>query len=155
MVSVSFPSYNETEMISYAQFLEMQARVSKRVAEHGGMSFGEQGEIPLHNSIIRYCNQQWPKWKFIHSRTDRRPTIAVGAQDFTIFMPDGKVLCIECKDRNEKPTSDQQTWATEMRMLGHTVHVVRSMNDFMTVLHRITYRADQKYNPHRNGTDHH
>lgn len=142
-------------MISHAQFLEMQTRVSKRHSQNTVVAMGVQHERVLHKSIMAYCDSQWPKWKMIHARMDKRPTIAEGAQDFTIFMPDSKVLCVECKARKEKPTPEQLAWATEMQMLGHTVHVVRSMDEFMTAIHRATYRADQKYSPHRDGTDRH
>lgn len=90
-------------------------------------------ELDLHDQIIRYCNAQWPKWKYIHARTDKRSTIAAGCQDFTIFAP-GRVLCIEVKRPGGKLDPDQQGWAKEMQMLGHTVHTVRSMDEFIALL---------------------
>lgn len=91
-------------------------------------------EIPLHNKIIDYCKSQWPVWKYIHANPVVKSTIQKGCQDFTIFTPGGRTLCIECKARNEKPDKDQQIWHKEMEMLGHTVHVVRSFDEFLKLL---------------------
>ena len=91
-------------------------------------------EGDLHDKIIEHCNRQFPRWKYIHSRMDKRSTIAVGAQDFTIFMPDGKILCIECKAKGGKLDDDQLIWRKEMEMLGHTVNVVWSFDEFLKLL---------------------
>lgn len=88
-------------------------------------------EMPLHEDIMRYCDRQWPKWKYIRARSDRRSTIAVGANDFTIFLPHGRVLCIECKSKTGKLSNEQRAWAFEMEKLGHRVHVVQSMDEFL------------------------
>jgi hypothetical protein len=115
------------------QFLDMQRRVSKPTPAIGREIKGKiERELKLHDDIIRYCNAQWPRWKYIHARTDQRPTIAVGCQDFTIFAP-GRVLCIECKRADGKPDHDQLIWHKEMEMLGHTVHIVRSLSEFLEV----------------------
>ena len=87
-------------------------------------------EGKLHNQIIEWCDHQWPVLKYIHARRDKKATIGVGIQDFTIFLPGGRVLCVECKARNEKPDDAQLAWALQMRMLGHTVHCIRSWEEF-------------------------
>lgn len=107
----------------------------------------EQLESTLHDKIMAYCDARWPRWKYIRCRMDRRSTIAVGAQDFTIFgqietqwadgpvrVKESKVWCVECKARNEKPDPEQLAWHKEMEMLGHKVHVVRSMEEFLEVI---------------------
>ena len=91
-------------------------------------------ESMLHALIREYCKDQWPRWKYIEGRMDRRSTIAVGAQDFTIFMPDKKVLCVECKRKGCKPDKEQLSWHKEMSMLGHTVYVVHDMAEFLSIL---------------------
>jgi len=88
-------------------------------------------EIELHKEIMDWCDAQWPRWKYIRARSDQKSTIAVGAQDFTIFTPGGRVLCVECKRSGTKQDRDQLCWATELRILGHTVHVVRSLDEFL------------------------
>lgn len=91
-------------------------------------------EIPLHNRIIEYCNLQWPKWKYIHANPTTRSTIQEGCQDFTVFLPGGRTICIECKAKGGKPTKEQQIWAKEMEMLGHTVHLVFSFDQFLNLV---------------------
>jgi hypothetical protein len=91
-------------------------------------------EGKLHGEIILYCNAQYPRWKVIHSRMDQRSTIAAGAQDFTIFVPAGRTICVECKAKGKKRTPEQLAWAKEMAMLGHDVHCIYSMAEFLEVV---------------------
>lgn len=95
---------------------------------------GIDSELGLHTDIIKFCLSQWPRWKYIHANPVTKSTIQKGCQDFTIFMPGGKTVCIECKDKYDKQRPDQLIWAKEMEMLGHTVYVVRSMEDFNTAI---------------------
>ena len=94
----------------------------------------ETGKGGLHEQIIEYCGKQWPRWKYRHARTDKKTTEELGTEDFTIFLPAGRTLHVECKARNEKPSPQQLSWATELRMLGHTVHFVWSFEEFLKVV---------------------
>ncbi len=91
----------------------------------------EVGRGGLHEKIVDWCNSQWPRWKCIHARTDKKSTIGEGVHDFTIFAPGGRTLCIECKMPGKKPTEAQQVWATELSMLGHMVYVVTTFQEFL------------------------
>lgn len=88
-------------------------------------------ECDLHDDIIAFCKAQHPKWMFIHARMDQRSTIPVGAADFVIFMPGGKILILECKTKTGKCTPEQAGWALQLQMLGHEVHIVRSLEEFL------------------------
>ena len=90
-------------------------------------------ESKLHGQIINHCDAQWPPWKYIRARMDKRSTIGNGVHDFTIFAP-GRVICVECKARNEKLRDDQQIWKKELEMLGIEVHVVRNTEEFLQVV---------------------
>lgn len=122
--------------ISRTQFEGMQARLARNGAQP--TSEGDQElrratvepEVKLHREIMDWCDQQWPRWKYIHARTDQRSTIAVGCQDFTIFAP-GRVLCIECKKIGGKLSLEQQAWALEMRKLGFEVEMVEKFEEFL------------------------
>ena len=118
--------------LSLAEYLTIQARIDSNSVRRGTEPV--ERESDLHNDIIAHCNAQWPRWKFIHCRTDRRSTIAIGAPDFVIFLPHGRVLCLECKRKNAKPTTEQIAWQKEMQLLGHAVHVVRSMEEFQKLI---------------------
>jgi len=114
----------------YTQFL---LRTHKKSPEAPALD-GVERERDLHDDIIEFCNAQWPPWKFIHARMDKRSTIAVGANDFTIFASRGRTFCIECKRKNEKLDPDQLIWQKQMDMLGHRVFVVRNMDEFREVV---------------------
>lgn len=92
-----------------------------------------RSERQLHEKIIEYCNTQWPKWKYIRARMDQRSTIGNGVHDFTVFMPGGKIIFFECKHGDNKLEKDQLIWKTELELLGHTVPVIRTMGEFLTL----------------------
>ncbi len=87
-------------------------------------------ETALHRVIMDWCDHQWPRWKYIHSRTDTRSTVAVGVADLIIFGPHPLCILAECKTASGKLSEAQQIWATEMRCLGWTVHLVRDEAQF-------------------------
>lgn len=87
-------------------------------------------EIPLHHKIMKWCDEQWPRVKYIRARSDMESTIAEGCQDFTVFMPGGRTVCIECKAKDGKMKDAQLSWKAEMEKLGHVIHIVRSMEEF-------------------------
>ena len=95
---------------------------------------GEKLEMPLHDKIMAHCAAQFPRWLYIRARSDMASTIAVGAQDFTIFLPGGRVLCVECKSATGKCSPEQAGWHFEMQRLGHQVYVVRSFGEFLECL---------------------
>lgn len=94
----------------------------------------EVGHGGLHDAIERWCNDQWPKVKYVHSRTDQSSSTANGVPDFILFLNGGRVLCVECKTRTGKLTPEQAAWSFEMTRLGHTVHIVRSMREFLELV---------------------
>lgn len=104
---------------------------------------GGDDELRLHYKIIRHCRSQWPRWKYIHGRTDHKSTIQVGAPDFVIFLPDSKVLCVECKAKGGKLSADQLAWKKEMSMLGQTIHVVRSFDEFLKLVSPATQTEEE------------
>lgn len=121
--------------ISQADYINMQARVAKQgPPAPAAPSQAEAREMKLHDKIIALCHRQWPRWKYIRARPDEPSTIAEGAQDFTIFMPNGRTLCLECKSKTGKLSDKQRIWAKEMEMLGHTVYEVKSMDDVESIL---------------------
>ena len=120
-------------------FLQRQQEARKREvnADLGVVpapAVGCEDELILHDEIMAHCNAQWPRWMFIRARSDQPSTIAAGVQDFTIFLPGGRVLCIECKSRTGKLSEEQRNWHHEMGRVGHHVQVVRSMEDFLAVV---------------------
>lgn len=104
------------------------AKVSKEPSK------GVPLEMELHKQIMAFCDSQFPRWRYIRARSDKRSTIGNGVQDFTIFLPNGKTLLIEAKARNEKLKPDQLAWKLELERLGHTVHCVRNFDEFKQLI---------------------
>lgn len=128
--------WQPSDVIAHEQRLKAMGVVGKVSALDNAPPDGAdvERESKLHREIIAWCDDQWPRVKFIRGRMDKRSTIAKGAHDFTIFLPGGKTVCVECKKKDTKPDENQAVWACELRHLGHTVHVVRSMAEFHAVL---------------------
>ena len=124
--------------MSLAEYLECQRRVQVRESralnqsEPSKNATRETGKDGLHEQIIEWCNAQWPRVKYIHARTDQKSTIGVGIHDFTLYMPQGRILNVECKANGKKATQDQLNWAKELSMLGHRVDFVWSFDQFLT-----------------------
>ncbi len=113
----------------------MLARVSRcKIRDGPAAADAEPREIPLHDKILKWCANQWPRWKVIRARPDKPSGIQVGAQDLTVFSPGGRVFCVELKSRDGKLSKQQAAWAVEMDMLGHRVHVVRSLREFLAIV---------------------
>jgi hypothetical protein len=68
----------------------------------------------------------------MHKRTHR----VSGEWDFTILCDAGRVLFIECKDKDGKVSQEQGALHAWAEKLGHEVHVVRSLERFIEVAPR-------------------
>ncbi len=90
------------------------------------ISAGE--EAKLHDAIMAECKAR--KWQWIHNRMDKRSTTAPGVPDFVILADKGRVFFVECKTRTGKLTTEQQAFKHHADYNGHTVHVVRSPEEF-------------------------
>ena len=116
------------------EFIAMQSRVQRALQKKPTMpadaATRETGKGGLHEQILNWCDSQWPKWKVIAARTDMRSTIASGAHDMTIFGPYPLCICVELKSKTGKLSEDQISWGAQMKALGWTVHVVRSLSEF-------------------------
>lgn len=117
--------------ISKAEYLTLLTRLQKNQIREPKEPV--ERESTLHEQIMKHCDSQWPKWKYLRARMDKRSTIASGAQDFTIFAP-GRVILCECKRKGEKPTAEQLAWHKELELLGHKVHVVYSFEEFLEAI---------------------
>lgn len=86
----------------------------------------EAGEVPkerdLHDDIEAFCRSEG--WYYIHSRMDQKTTVAVGAPDFVIFLPYGRLICLECKRKGNKPTLAQQAALAWLNRMQHNAAVV-------------------------------
>lgn len=118
--------------ISHSEYLEIQRRLERKPTVVHLTSCDRERE--LHADIINFCNSQWPRWKYRHARMDKATTEEEGVEDFTIFAPNGRTFHFECKASKAKLSDKQRDWRFEMARLGHEVHLIYSMSDFLDVI---------------------
>jgi hypothetical protein len=116
--------------ITKFQFEQMQQRTGRNTIGSASVSTAPL-EKKIHQDIIAHCNAQWPRWKFVHSRMDKPTRNQCGVPDFVIALPGARTLYIEAKRPGEKISPAQRDWHAEMTTLGHTVHVVHTLQEFL------------------------
>ena len=89
-------------------------------------------ERDLHEEIFDACRRRG--WIALHGSMAERSHRTLGEPDFTILADGGRVLFVECKTRNGKLSPAQAALKFHAEKLGHTVHVVRSLEEFMEVV---------------------
>lgn len=124
--------------ITPSQFQEMVLRVERNRGQEEKLPTEVSGsdderEADLHRRIIWWCDSQFPFVPYIHARTDKRSTIAVGAPDFAVFY---KLQCllIECKSVKGKMSVEQMAWTRRANEQGFAIHVVRSFREFLNLI---------------------
>ena len=113
----------------------MQARLSLAVKDTKfdvPISRDEQREQALHNEILDYCRAKG--WLANHGSTAHRTHRTPGEPDFVILMDGGRLLLVECKTKDGKISMEQLSYHAQAKRLGHTVHVIRSFEDFLKLL---------------------
>lgn len=102
---------------------------------------GRVAAQPASSSIEREVQEEIKQecarrgWICNGSRMDLPTTTIPGSPDFWILRDGGRLLLIECKRPSGGKLSREQlgyhAWA---RKLGHEVHVVRSLTEFLEVI---------------------
>ena len=109
-----------------------EAKQRDRHPEMLKKSGGVDREKELQKAIVAECNKLG--WICLRSRMDRETTRMEGEPDLTILAADGLVLWLECKTANGKLSLEQAGFIGWAARLGHTVCIVRSMDDFFSIL---------------------
>ena len=89
-------------------------------------------EASLHDQIFDLCRQR--VWIALHGSMAERSHRTLGEPDFTILADRGRVLFVECKSRTGKLSPAQAALKLHAETLGHTIHLVRSYEEFLTLL---------------------
>ena len=89
-------------------------------------------EASLHDQIFDHCRQR--VWIALHGSMAERSHLTLGEPDFTILADRGRVLFVECKSRTGKLSPAQAALKLHAETLGHTIHLVRSYEEFLTLL---------------------
>ena len=88
-------------------------------------------ESDLHDAIFAECRRRG--WIAFHGSMAHATKRVAGEPDYQIYADRGRVFLIEVKSAKGKLSPDQlaiKCWAAK---LGHTVHVVRSMAEFLEI----------------------
>jgi hypothetical protein len=105
------------------------AQSGKLKSESGNAAMGSERE--LHEKIFDECRRRG--WIALHGSMAERTCRTLGEPDFTILADRGRVFFVECKSRIGKLSPTQAALKLHAEKLGHTVHVVRSMEEFWAV----------------------
>ena len=89
----------------------------------------EAPESSLHEQIITECKRRG--WIYLHGAMGSRTRRVVGEPDFVLMLDGGRTLYIEVKSKVGKLRPEQAAIAHQAAGLGHTIHVVRSMEQFL------------------------
>lgn len=95
-------------------------------------SISDTSEKELQNQIENYCRLHG--WITFRSRMDKKTNRRVGEFDFHCLLPGARVVFVECKSRTGALTEDQTKLFGQMAQLGHRVHVVRALEDFISII---------------------
>jgi len=93
---------------------------------------GAAREAELHEEIFDECRRRG--WIALHGSMAERTGRTLGEPDFVILADGGRVLLVECKSRSGKLSPAQAALKHHAEKLGHTVHVVRSLEGFLKLL---------------------
>lgn len=114
--------------ISEADYIAMQVRLkSKEPVPVDGEAVSR--ERHLHDQIMEECRAR--RWMVIHSRMDRPTSQSPGVPDFIVLADGGKLFLVEAKARQGKLTIEQMAFGIMCEQLGHKVHLVRSLANFI------------------------
>ena len=93
-------------------------------------------EAGLHREILQWCASN--HCPVIHSPMHRKSSQTPGSPDFTIVLPSGYVLFVECKTKAGKLSDDQVTWHFMAKRNGRLVNIARSMAEFLSIVRDLT-----------------
>jgi hypothetical protein len=113
--------------MSHADYLAFLSKSVERNVSGDGLD----SEADLHRQIQHYCQQQG--WLVFHGSMAHRSHRTVGEPDFTILANEGRVVMCECKRRGGKLSLQQAATIHWANKLGHTIHVVTSMPEFVAI----------------------
>lgn len=113
------------------QYSDWLAKEEYRKQRDGmvGKTDGVKNEKDLHAEILRECRNRG--WIAFHGSMAHSTFRTLGEPDFVILGERGRVVLVECKTKKGKLSPDQAAIAHWAENLGHKIHVVRSLKEFM------------------------
>ena len=91
--------------ISIEDFRAMEARLANTIRPRRPADAVADGqESKLHDEIVAWCNAQWPRWKILCARRDKKSTLPLRHAPMTRCLARSRSACCS----NSKPESTQQ-----------------------------------------------
>ena len=111
---------------------DLRRFLQRGVATLSDKSNPTEHEKPLHQDILDECARRG--WLAFHGSMAHRTHRTIGEPDFIILADGGRLLLVEAKSRQGKLSIDQQARIVHARKLGHVIHVVSSLPQFLSIL---------------------
>jgi hypothetical protein len=118
--------------LTTAEYMAYEAR--QRKGNQSPDDGAYEQESRLQADIKAECLRRG--WLVLCGSMARKTHRTVGEPDLTILCDAGRILFIECKDKDGKVSQEQGALHAWAEKLGHEVHVVRSLERFIEVAPR-------------------
>lgn len=112
--------------------MQMRLAAAKKDSRLSPPDDAPELEETLQDEIVAYCHAKG--WWVLWSRMDLKTTTPLGSPDLVIFADKGRIFTIEAKSATGKIRPAQLGVKLKLEMLGHTVHIVRSMTEFINAI---------------------
>lgn len=99
---------------------------------HAPNGEGCEKESKLHAEISSECKRRG--WLAFHGSMAHQAMRTLGEPDYTVLADGGRVFFVEAKTKTGKLSREQLGLSLMAEKLGHTIHVVRSIEDFIRVV---------------------
>lgn len=109
------------------EYLAYEARRTKVAINSDGVD--EEGE--LHAAILEECARR--DWLVFHGSMAHKTYRTEGENDFHVLADSGHIFLVEAKSKHGKLSVKQKGVIAWAKKLGHTIHVVSSIDDFIAV----------------------
>lgn len=117
-------TFSQADVIAHE---ERVARTKRKAPENACLDEGE-----LHSEIMSHCKMVG--WICFHGTWGKLSRRTPGEPDFTILANMGRVFFIECKSKSGKLSTEQLGMKMWAEKLGHKIHIVYSLEDFVNVI---------------------
>lgn len=98
------------------------------------ISKAAKNERELHYQLLDECAKLG--WIALHGSMAARTHRTEGEPDFVIIANAGRVFFVECKTAAGKFSKEQTAMLAHARKLGHTIHVVHTLEEFRDAVNR-------------------
>lgn len=96
-------------------------------------------ERDLHDDIEAHCREQG--YLYRHDRMDMPTTGQVGWPDWSIFLPNTKVIFLECKSRKGKATTAQLACLAHAKKFGFRAEIVDNFADAKKIMDEVAAQS--------------